>query len=119
MTRQGIGSYFIAMPEQPPKRRTTIWFLSSAVQNGQLVWVDCGYCHDRYGRRYYDPGDLIKVFGDVDVSRLSRAMKCERCGRNDNIECDVIVPVAAERERIAVRRLVKIEVRKRPVWRDG
>ena len=106
------------MPEQPPKRRTTIWFLSSAVQNGQLVWVDCGYCHDRYGRRYYDPSELMKLFGDVDVSRLSRTMKCERCGRKDNIECDVIVPVAAERERIKVRRLVTIEVRKRPVWRD-
>lgn len=88
------------MPEQPPKRRTTIWFLSSAAQNGQLLWVDCGYCHDRFGRRYYDPGDLMKLFGDVDVSGLSRAMKCERCGRKDNIECDVIVPVAAERERI-------------------
>lgn len=61
----------------------------------------------------------MQLFGDVDVNRLSRTMKCERCGRKDNIECDVIVPVAAERERIAVRRLVKIEVRKRPVWRDG
>jgi hypothetical protein len=106
------------MPEQPPKRRTTIWFLSSAVQHGQLVWVDCGYCHDRHGRRYYDPGDLIRLFGDVDVTRLSRAMKCERCGRSDNIECDVILPVAAERERMSVRRLVKIKVRKSPVWRD-
>jgi hypothetical protein len=38
---------------------------------------------------------------------------------NSNPECDVIVPVAAERARITVRRLVKIEVRKRPVWRDG
>ncbi|WP_292643949.1 hypothetical protein [Mesorhizobium sp.] len=107
------------MPEQPPKRRTTIWFLSSAVQNGQLVWVDCGYCHDRYGRRYYDPRDLMQLFGDVDVNHLGRAMKCERCGRKDNIECDVIVPVAAERARITVRRLAKIEVRIRPVWRDG
>ena len=107
------------MPEQPPKRRTTIWFLSSAVQHGQLVWVDCGYCHDRCGRRYYDPGDLMRLFDDVDVNHLSRAMKCERCGRSDNIECDVIVPVAAERARITVRRLAKIEVRKRPVWRDG
>ena len=107
------------MPEQPPKRRTTIWFLSSAAQHGQLVWVDCGYCHDRHGRRYYDPGDLMQLFGDVDVNRLNRAMKCERCGRKDNIECDVIVLAAAERTQITVRRLAKIEVRKRPVWRDG
>ncbi|TPM21633.1 hypothetical protein [Mesorhizobium sp. B2-3-5] len=60
----------------------------------------------------------MKLFGDVDVNSISRAMKCERCGRKDNIECDVIVPAAAERERMKVRRLVKIQVRKSPVWRD-
>ncbi|QND64932.1 hypothetical protein HB777_14260 [Mesorhizobium loti] len=60
----------------------------------------------------------MKLFGDADVNRLSRAMKCEQCGRNDNMECDVIVPIAAQRERMTVRRLVKIQVRKSPVWRD-
>lgn len=103
------------MPEQPPKRRTMIHLLSYAVRWGQLVYVECGYCR---GRRYYRPGDLRKVFGNIDVNRLALRMKCELCGRGDNMECDVYLPVAAERARMTIRRLVEIRIKKIPVWRD-
>ncbi len=69
----------------------------------------------------YSPARFRLVTQDCRPNHTRRAIgrSCERCARRDNIECDVIVPVAAERERINVRRLVKIQVRKSPVWRDG
>jgi hypothetical protein len=103
------------MPEQPPKTRNLIWLLSLAAAHGQLVWVECGYCR---GRRYYLPDDLRKVFGDADVNRLARKMRCERCGRSDNMEVDVVLPPPAERVTMSIRRLVEIRVKKTPVWRD-
>jgi hypothetical protein len=82
--------------------------------SGQLVRVSC---HCRDGERYYEPADLIQIFGDVDVYRLDQAMKCERCGRRD-VDVDVRLPSAMERAKIKVRRLVEIKVTKRPVWRE-
>lgn len=103
------------MPDQPRKTRRIIWPLSHAAASRQLVWVECGYCR---GRRYYEPEDLIKVLGNVDVNRLARRMRCERCGRNYNMECDVYLPVAAERADMTIRRLVEVRIKRIPVWRD-
>jgi hypothetical protein len=52
------------------------------------------------------------------VNRLDRSMKCERCGQGDNIDVDVRLPSAMERDKIKVRRLVEVKIRKLPVWRD-
>jgi hypothetical protein len=104
------------MPDQPPKTRRIIWLLSLAAAHRQLVWVECGYC--RRSRRYYEPDDLKQLFGDVDVNKLARKMRCERCGRNDQMECDVILPPAAQRASMTIRRLVEIRVKRIPVWRD-
>lgn len=103
------------MPDQPPGHRKIIWLLSSAHDAGQLVRVSCGYHDDR---RYYRPADLIQIFGDIDVNRLGRLMKCERCGRRDNIDVEARLLPAQERDRITVRRLVEIKIRKLPVWRE-
>jgi hypothetical protein len=62
--------------------------------------------------------DLVQIFGDVNVNQLDSAMKCERCGRRDNPDVDVRLPSAMELDKIKVRRLVKIKVTKRPVWRE-
>jgi hypothetical protein len=102
------------MPDLPPRRRKLIWLLSSAHDAGQLVRVSC---HRHDDARYYRPADLIQIFGDVDVNRLDQSMKCELCGRQD-LDIDVRLPSAMERDRIKVRRLVEIKVTKRPVWRE-
>ena len=115
LSRLGIRSYRIDMPEQTSKRRSTILPLSNAALAGQLVWAECRYCP---GRRHYDPADLQRLLGDVDVHVLARRMRCERCGRSDGMTADVILPVAAERERITVRRLVGVRVRREPVWAE-
>lgn len=104
------------MPDQPLKTRRTIWLLSFASAAGQLVWVECGRC--RQGRRYYRPDDLIKLFGNVDVAVLPLRMRCERCGSRESMNADVHLPAPAERATLAVRRLVDVKVRLRPVWRE-
>lgn len=101
------------MPDMPPRRRKIIWLLSEAHASGQLVRVSC---RCRAGDRYYEPADLIQIFGDVDVNRLDRTMKCERCGRQE-LDVDVRLPAAMDRAKIKVRRLVEIKIRKLPVWR--
>lgn len=103
------------MPDLPPRRRTLVVLLSWAHQRGQLVQVACGYCPCV---RHYVPGDLIRLFGDIDVQGLGRRIRCERCGRRDNMDADLRQPPAAEPQRMTVRRLVDIRIRRTPVWRD-
>lgn len=103
------------MPEQPPKSNYVIWTLSRAHDVGQLVRVRCRLCP---GWRHYMPDDLRRLLGDVDVHGIARRMRCELCGRRDEMQAEVFIPVAAERMRLTVRRLVDIKVRKVPVWRD-
>jgi hypothetical protein len=103
------------MPDRPPRRRKLIWLLSEAHASGQLVRVSCRRHDDA---RYYQPADLIQIFGGVDVNQLDRAMKCERCGQRDNIDVDVRLPSGMELDKIKVRRLVEIKIQKLPVWRE-
>jgi hypothetical protein len=105
---------FRSMPELPPKPHGIIWPLSRASEVGQVVRVRCGYCR---GKRYYLPEDLQRLFGDSDVNTLSRRMRCEACGKKE-ISAEVFIPVASERARMTIRRLVDVKVRRVPVWRD-
>ena len=75
----------------------------------------CGYCP---GERYYLPNDVVQVLGDIDIHKLAYRIRCERCGRGDNIDAEAYLPVASERMGIKVRRLVEIKVRRIPVWAD-
>lgn len=106
--------YVTDMPEQPPRSRNLIWPLSRAQAVGQLVRVRCPICP---GWRHYEPADLQCLLGDVDVNAVSRRMHCERCGGH-GMRAEVFIPVAAERARLKVRRLVAIKIKRVPVWRD-
>ena len=100
------------MPESNSQRGGIIWRLSKAHEVGQLVRVRCGYC---LGWRYYMPADLQRVLGDIEVQRIPYRIRCERCNRGDQMTAEVFIPVAAERARMTVRRLVDIKVHKVPV----
>jgi hypothetical protein len=102
------------MPELPPKPHGIIWPLGKAHEAGQIVRVRCGGCRRK---RYYLPEDLQRLFGDVDVNVLHRRMRCESCNAKE-ISVEVFIPVASERARMTIRRLVEIRVRRVPVWRD-
>jgi hypothetical protein len=44
-------------------------------------------------------------------------MRCERCKLRE-LDADIILPSAAERLKIRVRRLVEIRMVRRVIWRD-
>lgn len=78
-----------------------------------LVRVSCGRCRPI---RYYCVDDLIEVFGDLKVIGMEHHMRCE-CGY-ERVSARLTLPSARERAEITVRKLVRIEMIKRPVWRD-
>lgn len=54
--------------------------LSNAHDAGQLVRIQCGLCNVK---RWYQPGDLKEIFGDIEAELVGNKMSCERCGKND------------------------------------
>lgn len=82
---------------------------------GQLVRVQCGLCNVR---RWYQPGDLKEIFGDIEAEWVGSKMSCERCGKNDFMHAETQNPTAAERQRIRVRLLAEIRLVRRVIWRD-
>jgi hypothetical protein len=61
------------------------------------------------GWRYYEPADLQRLLGDIDANAVERRMKCERCGKGDSMQAEVLIPVAAERTQLTMQRLVTIK----------
>jgi predicted metal-binding protein len=104
------------MPEQYPKNRppNESWTLSRAHDVAQIVGVRCGHCP---GKRFYYPADLIQLLGNVECFHLETLMSCERCHRGDEISARVFIPLA-ERQKMKLRRLVAIKIKRVPVWRD-
>lgn len=104
------------MPERPPNRYERARRLSDAHASRQYVKVKCGLCHG--AARYYYPADLVRLLGDVPVLSLRDVMRCEKCGRRQYLDIDVLSASAAERATFRVRRLVEVKVKKLPVWRE-
>jgi hypothetical protein len=101
------------MPEQPAPRRPSAWTLSKAAEAGQLVRIRCQHCNIR---RYYEPGDLHRLLGDIPANAIR--MKCERCGLREYVAASFVHLSAAERQATSVRRLAEIRMVRRVVWRD-
>lgn len=96
-------------------KRGGAWKLSNAHETGQLVLVRCGICNVK---RWYQPGDLRDIFGDVEAELVGGKMSCERCGKNDFMHAETQSPSARERQSIRVRRLAEIRTIRRVIWRD-
>ncbi|MER8894698.1 hypothetical protein [Mesorhizobium sp. M0676] len=75
---------------------------------------DVGNCNIT---RHYLPGDLAKLVGDIPFWDVERHMRCERC-KGRELDAGIILPSAAERLKIRVRRLVEIRMVRRVIWRD-
>ena len=104
------------MPDTGGRRkRGCEWKLSNAHELGQLVLVRCGHCNIK---RWHEPADLIRLFGDIDTDRLNGAMRCLKCGSKDHISAEARHLTARERVGIRVRRLAEIRVVRRVIWRD-
>ncbi|PSJ57398.1 hypothetical protein [Pseudaminobacter soli (ex Li et al. 2025)] len=62
---------------------------------------------------------LDQIFGDVDIDSLMRRMKCERCGDlSSDLDVTTFVPTGREAVGLKIRRLVRIEFKRVPVWKE-
>ena len=106
------------MPEQYDKPgswpKGAPWTLMHAAEAGQTLKAVCYTCHIK---RYYKPGEMREVAGNVTVYQLRGKLRCERC--KDVIDdVELFHPTAAEAMTIRYRRLVEIKWVRKVIWRD-
>lgn len=82
---------------------------------GQVARIRCGHCNIK---RFYKPGELREVIGNVTVDELRRKVRCEKCGSKDSMNAELFHPVGAEAQTIRFRRLLEIRWERRVIWRD-
>jgi len=110
----GICSYSVLMPEEYRKKGLQPLMLSDAARNGSLLRIRCVGCSPA---RWYEPIDMIKLFGNIPALNLEREMKCETCGGHPYVE--VRSATAQERQQIKIRRLDRVWWVRRVRWRDN
>ncbi|WP_406871643.1 hypothetical protein WHT83_15085 [Aminobacter sp. P9b] len=98
----------------PQPNKSKPFPLSNLNDGRQLVRVRCAYCKRTH---HYFPGDLIQIFGDVDVDSLMQRMTCE-AGDHGLMKVEAVYPTGKEAVGMKIRRLVAIKIRRVPVWRE-
>lgn len=91
------------------------WTLTKAHDAGQLVRVVCQHCRIT---RYFYPADLRELMGDIGVDRIEGKMTCQQCGSREWLEAHFDSLTAVQRQKLPVRKLVRIKTIRRAVWRD-
>lgn len=99
-----------------PARGNRGLLLSECQETGLLVRVRCNFC--RKGERLYEPNEVAQLVGDRELHSLSGRLRCEDCGRRDWTDVNRIWRFEAVRQGLSVRRLERIEIVRRPIWRD-
>jgi hypothetical protein len=79
------------------------------------IKIDCAHCRVKH---LYDPADLIKLCGDIQVRRIARQFRCQLCKRKDYLSSELLSPTASELAGMKVRKLIEIKLIRRPVWQD-
>jgi hypothetical protein len=104
------------MPDTDGRRkRGNAWTLGKSHERGDLILIRCGHCNIK---RWYEPSDLIRLFGDVDIELIDGRMLCEKCRNKEFVRAEARHLTALERVGIRVRRLAEIRVVRRVVWKD-
>jgi len=97
-------------------RKLSRWTLQDAADAGQLLVVTCQYCNTT---RRYRPRDILQFRDNLSLDRLVRKFRCERCNRRDYMHLEVHHPYGEDFGKLVVRRLVKVETVKVPVWENA
>jgi len=105
------------MPEKAPSRMDVLSAptLSSYAQGSHFVKITCELCRVQ---RFYEPVDIMQLCGNISVRQIAKQFRCEKCGRKDYLDVDLVSPSAAERPGMSVRRLTEIRIIRKPVWKD-
>nr|DAH84835.1 MAG TPA: zinc-ribbon domain protein [Caudoviricetes sp.] len=100
------------MPEPYWPKRKGSYALSDADKNRALLRGECRYCKIVH---FYLASDMKEVCGDVQVDDVK--LRCEKCGQTD-IPVTCYHPTATEYPTLMLRRLERIEFKRRIIWRD-
>ncbi len=100
------------MPESNDSRRRGAK-LGDAEASGQLLRVRCNFCRSQ---RHYQPADIMKLAGNVPFNSIHG--RCMGCYRDDYLDFRLVLPTAAERQAIRVRRLAGVRMVRQVRWRD-
>lgn len=104
------------MPEQNGLTRwQRMHTLTKAEETGQIVKIECMYC--RITRRYRCR-DLLKLCGDVPIDEIVPHFRCEVCKRKEYLQAEFELPRGADTGKLQIRKLVRIKMVPRPVWKD-
>ncbi|HWK13251.1 MAG TPA: hypothetical protein VNS02_02565 [Rhizobiaceae bacterium] len=99
----------------PDPHRKKDYLISQAERNARYALIWCRYCKQR---RYFLLADLREAFGDIDCDSIvdHYNWKCTGCDGNGRIDLRLEDPRASDGG--TLRRLVRIDTIRRPVWRD-
>lgn len=105
------------MPEPYWPKKKGSYTLGDAEKNAQFARIRCCYCKTV---RYYFLRDLRRLFGDIECDDViyRQRWRCTKCGHTDTLEFDIEEPPAGKRQDMVIRRLTKIEIIRKPIWRD-
>lgn len=83
---------------------------------GQFVRAGCARCKTIH---LYRPADIKTVVGgDMHVFRLREKLRCEQCGKRDEMVVEFKTFLGNEMVGLVVRELVEIRTVKKPIWRE-
>lgn len=103
------------MPEPYWPKSKHSYRLSDASRNQTIARVRCAYCKRTV---HYNPVDLIVIFGDIEVDDLMDKMKCEGGKDHGRLDVRCISPSGADAVGLKLRRLVSIQLKRVPIWRE-
>ena len=105
------------MPEPYRPKKKGSFTLADAEKNARLARIRCYYCKTE---RHFLLRDLRTLFGNIEVDDVTYRQKwrCTGCGSLGTLEIDLQEPPAGKRQEMIVRRLVGIQIIRKPIWRD-
>jgi hypothetical protein len=105
------------MPEPYWPKKKGSYTLADAEKSAKLVRIRCYYCKIE---RYFHPRELRTLFGNIEVDDVIYRQRwhCTNCKNSGTLEINVDDPPAEKRQSITIRRLERIEIIRKPIWRD-
>jgi len=105
----------LVMPEPYWPKRKNSYTLSDAEKFIGYARIWCRRCKHT---RYFSLKDLRIAFGDIECDDvlLQHRWKCQQCNTSDTIDFYVENPPSGQG--VMIRRLVRVEYVRRPIWKD-
>ena len=105
------------MPEPYWPKKKGSYALADAEKHAQFAKIHCRYCKTV---RYFFLRDLRRLFGNIECDDViyRQHWRCATCKKTGTLEFDIEDPPADKRQAMVIRRLERIEIIRKPVWRD-